>query len=250
MSFNFFFTSLQKMSFTMTFSYTSVFVFCSCPVSLHSWYVWILSWLLALLLMVMSAPCGKGSCLSGLFMFTNICVLGTHSQSIFAEGMRRRWTPVVGGLSAQGRRNKSLSLAKSRWTMRLLRSPPSSTFSGRTQALHFVTFCGLAGVSLLWPVISGKLGCGYVPESKALPWIYAVGARNREMCREAPVSSWWSRPRAEFNLSPSPSLVVNRKRTLLEHRFLGRHFDCTFCVTGAWETVFQWLPVVSMLLAQ
>lgn len=35
------------MSFPMTFSYTSVFVFCSCPVSLHSWYVWILSWLLA-----------------------------------------------------------------------------------------------------------------------------------------------------------------------------------------------------------
>lgn len=103
------------------------------------------------------------------------------------------------------------------------------------------------GVSSLWPFISGRLGCGYVPESQALPWPYFVGARSREMCREAPVSSWCSRRRAEFNLLPSPSLVLNGKRTLLEHRFLGQHFQCTFCVTGAWETVF---PVLLMLLAQ
>lgn len=199
--------------------------------------------------MVMSVPSGKGSCLSGLFMFTNICVLGTHCQSIFAEGMWRRWTPDVGGLSDQGRRNKSLSLAKSWWTMRLLKPPPSSTFSGRTQALHFVTSCVLSACEL---AMTSHL-------RQVEVWIYlrarlchelTLGARNREMCREAPVSSWWSRPRAKFNLSPSPSLVLNRKRTLLEHRFLGWHFQCTFCVTGAWETVFQWLPVVLMLLAQ
>lgn len=197
--------------------------------------------------MVMSAPSGKGSCLSGLFMFTNICVLGTHCQSIFAEGMRRRWTPDVGGLSAQGRRNKSLSLAKSQRTMRLLRPPPSSTlWEGPS-----IAFCYILCVVRVWARYdqSSQASWGMdITESQALPWTYSVGARNREMCRKAPVSSWWSRPRAKFNLSPSPSLVLNRKRTLLEHRFLGRHFQCTFCVTGAWETVFQWLPVVLMLV--
>lgn len=199
--------------------------------------------------MAMSAPSGKGSCLSGLFMFTNICLLGTHCQSIFTEGMRRRWTPDVGGLSAQGRRNKGLSLAKSQWTMRLLRSP-SSTFSGRSQALHFVTSCVLAGCELSVTIHLRQVGvwiCTWDPGSAMN--LLRGSQEQRDVQRSTSVQLV-SRPRAEFNLLPSPSLALNGKRTLLEYRFLGQHFQCTFCVTGAWETVFQWLPVVLMLLAQ
>lgn len=131
----------------MTFSYMTLCV-CSCPVSLHSLHVWVLSCLLGLLLMGMLVPSEQGSCLSGLLMFTNLCMPGTHSQSIFAEWMWRQWTFDVSGLSSQERRNKSLLLAKAIWIMRLLGLPSSYPFSVEAQVLHFFIACVLVEYEL------------------------------------------------------------------------------------------------------
>lgn len=114
----------------MTFSYTSVFVFCSCLVSLHCWYVWILPWLLALFVNG-SVSTFRDRSLSFWFVHVHKHRCAWHSLPVnICWGVRRRWTPDVGGLSAQGKGNRSSSLAKSRWTMRLLRPPPSPTSSG------------------------------------------------------------------------------------------------------------------------
>lgn len=138
--------------------------------------------------MGMSAPSEQGSCLSGLLVFKkHLCAWHPLSVNIYwvnAEAVNSwcRWTVCP--------RKEKQKLVIDKGQMNNEASEISSLFHflwGNPAIAFCYILCIGGGVSSSWPLISGKLGCGYVPESQALPWTYSLGAGNRDVQKSASV---------------------------------------------------------------
>lgn len=237
------------MSFPMTFSYTSVFVFCSCPVSLHSWYVWILSWLLAHFVNG-NVSTFRERILSFWFVHVHKHLFAWHSLSVnicwenaevvnswcwWTVCPRKEKQRLITGKVPMNNEASEISLFHFQW-------------EDSNIAFCYILCVGRCELSVT--IHLRQVGVWICTWDSGSAMNLLRGSQEQRDVQRSTSVQLVSRPRAEFNLLPSPSLALNGKRTLLEHRFLWKHFQCTFCVTGAWETVFQWLAVVLMLLAQ